>query len=424
MGVKKFKFPHIGQRIIRSVCAVCICFIVYYLRGCRGIPFYSALAVLQCMQPYKESSIKVAKKRIKGTFVGAFWGTVVILLRLYVFHGTPEDSVWGYLMISLFTGVVLYTTVVLDIKNTAYFSCVVFLSITVMHMADESPIGFVGNRVLDTLIGIAVALVVNGVHLPRKKNIDTLFVSGLDDTLLTSRNQLTDYSKVELNRIIEEGAKFTVSTIQTPASVREMLAGVNLNIPIIAMDGAILYDMKENTFLMSYQMSYGQAKKVMGILDGEQVNYFTNVIIDDLLVIYYDELENKAEQGIYEQMKRSPYRNYVRRKLPEGEKVIYFMLIDEKENIQRLYMKLNKELSTGEYKVICYDSKDYPGYAYIKIYHKDATREHMLRNLMAILSLEKAVTFGSIEGKYDVFIEDSDKNVMVKKLKKRFEPVI
>ena len=36
-----FKLPHVGQRIIRSVCAVCLCFVVYFLRGCQGIPFYS-----------------------------------------------------------------------------------------------------------------------------------------------------------------------------------------------------------------------------------------------------------------------------------------------------------------------------------------------------------------------------------------------
>ncbi|HBB46200.1 MAG TPA: FUSC family protein, partial [Blautia sp.] len=62
----------------------------------------------------------------------------------------------------------IYSTVVLNCKNTAYFSCVVFLSITVMHMTDASPFLFVFNRVLDTLIGVGIALIVNTVHLPRK----------------------------------------------------------------------------------------------------------------------------------------------------------------------------------------------------------------------------------------------------------------
>ena len=59
----------------------------------------------------------------------------------------------------------------------------------------------------------------------------------------------------------------------------------------------------------------------------------------------------------------------------------------------------------------------------LKIYHKDATREHMLENLKAILNLEKTVTFGSIQECYDVFIEDSDRNLMVREMKKRYKPI-
>ena len=36
-----FKLPVPGQRIVRSTIAVALCFVIYYLRGKRGIPFYS-----------------------------------------------------------------------------------------------------------------------------------------------------------------------------------------------------------------------------------------------------------------------------------------------------------------------------------------------------------------------------------------------
>ena len=53
----------------------------------------------------------------------------------------------------------------------------------------------------------------------------------------------------------------------------------------------------------------------------------------------------------------------------------------------------------------------------MKIYHKDATREHMLENLKAILNLEKTATFGSIQDCYYVFIEDCDRNLMVQEIR-------
>ena len=157
MEKKHFTFPPVGQRIIRSVFATALCFCVYYLRGKQGIPFYSALAVLQCMQPYRDKTAKIAKNRITGTFVGAFWGLVVILIQLYVIKDVYRGTILSYMMISLFTGVVLYSTVMLNVKDTSYFSCVVFLSITVMHMTDANPFVFVFNRVMDTLIGVGLA---------------------------------------------------------------------------------------------------------------------------------------------------------------------------------------------------------------------------------------------------------------------------
>ena len=67
--------------------------------------------------------------------------------------------------------------------------------------------------------------------------------------------------------------------------------------------------------------------------------------------------------------------------------------------------------------------KNFTGCANIKIYIKVATRENMLRNLKALLNLDKVITFGSVEGRYDVCIEDTGKDEMVKTLKKLYEPV-
>ena len=421
--IRKFGLPRVGQRIIRSVTAVAFCFVIYYIRNKKGIPFYSALAVLQCIQPYQDSMAEVARKRVTGTLVGAFWGLVVILIQLYMFQGALLDHFMGYMLISLFTGVVIYSTVVVNCKNTAYFSCVVFLSITVMHMTDASPFLFVFNRVLDTLIGVGIALAVNSVHLPREKKTDILFVSGIDETILNLDDRMSDYSRVELNRLIETGAKFTVSSNRTPATIRESLPGIHLELPVIAMDGAVLYDLNENSYLMKYQMSGAQVQTISDFLDSRGIHYFTNCVVDDLLVIYYDPLLSEIHRKVYDRRRKSPYRNYVQKTQPVYENVVYLYLIDEKEKTEKLYRELMKQPWISEFRVALHDSVKHKGYANIKIYQKDATRENMLQNLQALLNAEKVVTFGSVEGKYDVYVKDADKDVMVKMLKKIYEPL-
>ncbi len=423
---KKKKLPIPGQRIVRSAIAVACCFAIYYIRGQQGIPFYSALAVLQCIQPYTDSTKNMGKKRTTGTLIGAFWGLVMLLILIAVSGGKMEDihvSILQYLLISIFTGVVLYSTVLLDCTNSSYFSCVVFLSITVNHITDENPFLFVLNRVVDTMIGVVLAILINKVHMPRKKNKDILFVSGVDDTILTKEMTLTSYSKVELNRLIDDGMKFTISSRRTPASIREVLPGVHIKNPVIAMDGAVLYDMNENAYLQKYAMSKDQASFMTNLLKKYGIAYFTNTVVDNLLVIYYEDLSNISMKGVYERRRKSLYRNYVKTNQPMYENVVYLFGVDTMEKLQVFCHAMEQSEEASDYRYVLSKSQYFEGYGNIKIYHKDATRENMLSQLKEYMGVEETMTFGSIPGKYDVFVEDSDGTVMVKELKKRFEPV-
>lgn len=428
---KRLTFPPIGMRIIKSAIGVLLCFVIDYFRKGQGIVFYSQLAVLWCMQDYTKQTLANAKQRIIGTVIGALYGLVLIVASTKVGDKFFDDSasqsiafvVIRGVLISLFIVVVIYTTVVIKKKQAAYFSCVVFLSIVVNHLSDVNPFLFVWNRVLDTLIGIALGVLVNCFSLPREHKNDILFVSGLDDTLLSENDNLTGYSKVELNRMIDTGAKFTVSTMRTPASLMEPLKDIKMKLPVIVMDGAALYDIGQKRYLNEYVISYDCAERILEFFKQEECCYFSNVIMDDLLVIYYQDTESEVYNELIKKLRISPYRNYVKRELPEGEPVVYFMLIDKKEKLSVVYEKLMKQELVDNLKILFYDSKDYEGYAYIKIYNHNATRENMLKYLMHYVEAKKVVTFGTIEGKYTHLIKPGDSNGVVKLMKKDYEPI-
>ena len=152
MKIKSTALPPIGMRIIKSSIGVLLGFIIYLLRGKQGAPFYTALSVLWCMQPYPSNAKANARQRTIGTMIGAFYGLIMILLEYYFL---PFDNEFiRYLIISVLIIPVIYSTVVINKKNASYFSCVVFLSIVVNHLNDKNPYFFVFNRVLDTMIGI------------------------------------------------------------------------------------------------------------------------------------------------------------------------------------------------------------------------------------------------------------------------------
>ncbi|MCH5344385.1 MAG: HAD hydrolase family protein [Acetatifactor sp.] len=426
-GEKKFAIkeymPPVGMRIIKTVIAVFLCFVVEILRGDVTVAFYSHMAAIWCMRDSAKETKINAIQRIIGTVVGALVGLVTILLFPDLSIETKQHQLIHGVVISLMVGVVLYATVVIRKSEAAYFSTVVYLSIVINHISDADPYIFTWNRFWDTMIGIVIGLAVNSFRLPRRRNRKVLFVSGLDDTLLNAKLALSGYSRVELNRMIDDGAQFTISTVHTPAILKELLGTIELKLPAIVMDGAALYDVVENRYVRSYVISHKKADEMIKLLREHQVNWFSNVIIDDTLVIYYQESENEAYNQMVEQDRRSPYRNYVKRELPEGEDVVYFHVVERSERIESLYRKLEEKGLLEQLKVLKYDSRNHLGYSHLKIFNHNATKENMISYLQEMLEVEKVVTFGSIEGKYTHVIAPEESDRVVKIMKKEFEPL-
>ena len=423
MKQHKRTLPLPGQRIIRSVVAVWLCFAVYLLRGRQGIPIYSTIAVLQCIQPYTKDMTAMAKKRLMGTLIGAAWGLVALLLELELLRIGKANELLHYLLVGSFAGVVIYFTVLLKMPESSYFSAVVFLTITVNHIWDINPYLFVFDRSLDTFIGVLIAELVNRVQLPRARNRDTLYVSGMDQTILGDSEKLSPYSKVELNRLIEDGAKFTISTVETQATVRELMAGVNLRYPVITLDGAAMYDMGRMEYLRTVPMPPDKAEQIMGWAKAEKLSFFCNIIQDNLLIVRYEELKNEAMQNLFDRKRKSPYRNFVKSPRDFYEDVVYLMILDRTDRIEQAYEALAEQPWIEGYRVARDVYKYLEGHSFLKIYDASASREAMLPYLEELMGTKQTVTFGSIPGKYDVFIENADRNTVVKELRKRYEPV-
>lgn len=152
---KKVKF--IGMRVIKTVIAVYLCFLISFLRN--GIPFYSAIAAILCMQNDHSNSFKTGKSRMIGTLIGGAYGFLAIILIDFI--NIELFNYIHYLILSLFLIPIIYTNVFLKVNSSTYISCVVFFSITVSHGGDITPMYFTLNRIVDTSIGIVVSLIIN-----------------------------------------------------------------------------------------------------------------------------------------------------------------------------------------------------------------------------------------------------------------------
>ena len=409
--------PHIGMRIIKSALGVLICFAIYFMRGKQGAPFYSALAVLWCIQNQTKNTVQNALQRTVGTGIGAAYGLIYILIKQRV----PQlgDSFLHYCIISIALIPIIYTTVVIKQKKASYFSCVVFLSIVVNHLMDENPYIFVANRSLDTLIGIFVGLVLNSVCIHGEYDRDTLFIADVDRAMDGLSTGITPFSQIMIKNMLEKGMQLTFMTLRTPAGFLEGMPDIKPKLPIIAMDGAILYDIKENRYPKVYVISAEHACNIESFIRSRGFNIFTTIILEDVLIIYYDELKNTAEIDIYEKMHKSPYRNYLNKERPKDHPVVYIMCVDETRKIEQLVEDIKRSDIYEELKILSYPSDDYKGYSYIKIYSKNASVQNMTDYLRNMTGAEETLTFGDNDrNKTDYCYTECDQ--IVRKLHHQF----
>lgn len=159
------KLPKVGMRMIKSSIAVFVCFLISFLRP-DGMPFYSAIAAILCMQPDVSDSIKIALTRTVGTLIGGILGIFVLLI--FQSKLLPEMLLLKYFIVSLLIIPLIYITVLFKKPSASYITCVVFLSVVISHGNDINPFMFGINRIIDTLLGIGVSIIINTL-IPYKK---------------------------------------------------------------------------------------------------------------------------------------------------------------------------------------------------------------------------------------------------------------
>ncbi|MGG6314145.1 FUSC family protein [Paenibacillus macerans] len=150
----------IGLRNIKTGLAICLCVIVAALLRLE-YPFYAAIATIISMENSVTNSLTAGKHRTMGTFVGAIVGAAFAMIE-------PGNAYYCAIGVM----VVIYICNLLKWNKSVSIGCIVFLAIMLNLQPGESPVFYGINRITDTLIGIAVAIVVNLVVFPPRHEIN------------------------------------------------------------------------------------------------------------------------------------------------------------------------------------------------------------------------------------------------------------
>ena len=169
-GQRKMNIPnvnlqlHVGQRNIKTAIAATLCALMYFIVGRN--PTFACIGVIFGLGSDMPNSRLNGGNRFFGTLFGGFLG--MLLFRLYiVFY--PQGGLHAPLLIFLFVGVVSLI-VVSQVFNWpgAVQPGGVVLCILLFNTPVETYVAYSLNRIIDTGIGVVVALLVNWL-LPRER---------------------------------------------------------------------------------------------------------------------------------------------------------------------------------------------------------------------------------------------------------------
>lgn len=157
---KNSPMPMPGMRIIKTSIATFLCFVIDYLRGVNE-PIYAVISAIICMQKDLDNSWTVSKNRIMGTFIGGIFGVITLLIINNV--ALLQPAFIRFFAISFMIIPLLYVIILMEKQAAASVTCVVYTSIVIFHVGSDQVLYYATGRMLDTIVGIVVSLVVNFV---------------------------------------------------------------------------------------------------------------------------------------------------------------------------------------------------------------------------------------------------------------------
>lgn len=244
----------------------------------------------------------------------------------------------------------------------------------------------------------------------------TLYVSDLDGTLLNQNAALSEYTKNALNKLISYGINFTVATGRTTDATKKIMADIELNIPIISFHGAIIYDVKQKSYIKVYWLAAEAVKNIVTVLKSHSVSALMYELKDDVLISYYESLEQKHMYGFVEDRKKR--FNTIFCQVNDfndvsSEHIMYFALGDTYDRIKPVYDAL-KKIPGINVSMINYTYSD--KFWILEVFSAEASKQNAVMFLRETYGYKKIIGFGDNHNDLSMF-KACDVRVAVKNAK-------
>lgn len=156
---------HVGMRNIKTALAATLCALLYLPFGRN--PTFACIGAVFGMGSDMENSQLHGGNRLFGTAIGGLLG--MALFRFYIIF-YPDGGTHPLILLLLFAGVVILILISQNVWPGAVQPGSVVLCILLFNTPVETYVSYSLNRILDTGVGVVIALAIN--YVMSKERID------------------------------------------------------------------------------------------------------------------------------------------------------------------------------------------------------------------------------------------------------------
>lgn len=177
-----------GMRVVKTALAIIICLLIEYYRG-STMPYHACIATIVCMQPTLKSTFNASVDRTLGTIIAGAYAYLIAMLLINKFGFAPSHSLY-YLLTGILSFPLMALMITIKKPGSLAITVIVYLVIALSVSASDA-LPYTLERVVGTLIGIAVALFVNWLPPLNKigKRLGTVNIGEAGDQHLEAQNR-------------------------------------------------------------------------------------------------------------------------------------------------------------------------------------------------------------------------------------------
>jgi len=236
---------------------------------------------------------------------------------------------------------------------------------------------------------------------------NTIYISDLDGTLLTNNAVLSDFSKHNLQELLQDGLLFTVASARSVVFMGVVLRGLKLPLPIVEFNGAFISDLESGRHEIINSIEPEIIEDIYQMICSFKCVPFISSFNGLEDCCYYQEIINEGMQWyINDRLFHQDKRLRAIATLTDSfhEQIVCITIINHTEILSELEIAIHERY--GErIQTYHYENSYAPGWYWLTIHSHKATKAQAILTLQEVYGLKsnKLMVFGDHNNDIEMF---------------------